>query len=166
MRIDTYRSLTQQHTDSTKSSVLCWERTYNALVSIPLSQHSTHYSTIDLHNKNSVSHDVRINIGRKGKDTVNCLTLGLMHPFLEIHDTVERVACVLIETGDAGSSPHLARWVFSMMFFFSSWPFLHVSLSWFENTTCWDVFRKQTFCSLSTINSLFHEFYFTSVFEI
>ena len=30
----------QQHTDSTKKSVPGWERTYNALVSTPLSQHS------------------------------------------------------------------------------------------------------------------------------
>ena len=36
---------TQQHTDSTKLSVPGWERTYNALVSTPLSQHSTHYAS-------------------------------------------------------------------------------------------------------------------------
>ena len=35
---------TQQHTDSTKKSVPGWERTYNALVSTPLSQHSNHYA--------------------------------------------------------------------------------------------------------------------------
>ena len=34
------KSHTQQHTDSTKKSVPGWERTYNALVSTPLSQHS------------------------------------------------------------------------------------------------------------------------------
>ena len=33
-------SHTQQHTDSTKLPVPGWERTYNALVSTPLSQHS------------------------------------------------------------------------------------------------------------------------------
>ena len=33
------KSHTQQHTDSTKLSVPGWERTYNALVSTPLSQH-------------------------------------------------------------------------------------------------------------------------------
>ena len=31
------------------------------------------YSTVVLHNKNSVSHDVRINIGGMGKDNVACL---------------------------------------------------------------------------------------------
>ena len=31
---------TQQHTDSIKRSVSVWERTNNALVSTPLSQHS------------------------------------------------------------------------------------------------------------------------------
>ena len=37
-------SHTQQHTDSTKRSVPGWEPTYNALVTIPLSQHSIHYA--------------------------------------------------------------------------------------------------------------------------
>ena len=37
-------SHTQQHTDSTKRSVPGWERTFNALVSTPLSQHFIHYA--------------------------------------------------------------------------------------------------------------------------
>ena len=31
------------------------------------------------------------------------------------------ITCLLTETGDAGSSPHVARWVVSMMFQLS-WP--------------------------------------------
>ena len=39
-----------------------------------------------------------------------CLTLGLMHPFLGMHDGLEDKACLLTtDTGDAGSSPHVAR---------------------------------------------------------
>ena len=41
-----------------------------------------------------------------------------MHPFLGMHDGLEDIACLLTtDTGDAGSSPHVGRWVFSMMFF-------------------------------------------------
>ena len=32
-----------------------------------------------------------------------------MHPFLEMQDGLEHIACLLTETGDAGSSPHVAR---------------------------------------------------------
>ena len=39
------RNCTQQHTDSTKRSVPSWKRTYNALVCILPSQHSTHYAS-------------------------------------------------------------------------------------------------------------------------
>ena len=38
--------------------------------------------------KNSVSHDVRINI-RMNRKRQCCLDLGLMHPFLGMHDGVE-----------------------------------------------------------------------------
>ena len=40
-----------------------------------------------------------------------------MHPFLGMDDGLEDIACLLTtDTGDAGSSPHVARWFFSMMF--------------------------------------------------
>ena len=39
-----------------------------------------------------------------------------LHPFLGMYDGREHVACLLTETGDAGSSPHVAKVFFSMMF--------------------------------------------------
>ena len=47
-----------------------------------------------MHDKNNVSHDVRINVGRMGNTC--CLTLGL------------KLVCLLTDTCDAGSSPHEA----------------------------------------------------------
>ena len=33
-----------------------------------------------------------------------------------LYDGLEDTACLLTDTGDTGSSPHVARWFFSMMF--------------------------------------------------
>ena len=46
-----------------------------------------------------------------------CLTLYFRDLFLGMHDGLGDIACLLTtDTGDAGSSPHVAREVFSMMF--------------------------------------------------
>ena len=53
---------TQQLTDSTKRSILGWERTYNALVSILMSQHSIHYASLGMEviNLNNFGYNVRV----------------------------------------------------------------------------------------------------------
>ena len=62
-----------------------------------------------LPNKNSVGHDVRINIWRIEKDSVAWLWTWCIL-FLRMHDGLEHIACLLTtDTGDAGSSPHVAR---------------------------------------------------------
>ena len=43
-----------------------------------------------------------------------CLTPDLMHPFLGMYDGLEHIAFLLTsDTGDAGTSPHVARRFFN-----------------------------------------------------
>ena len=46
-----------------------------------------------------------------------------MHPFLGMHEGLEHIVCLLTETGDAGSSPHVAR-----CFFFNDVPWQNIAI--------------------------------------
>ena len=65
---------------------------------------------------NSVIYEVRINIERNSTNGKRqCyLTPDLMHPFLGMHEGLEDIAFLLTaDTGDAGTSPHVARSFFN-----------------------------------------------------